>query len=114
MQLDVLKRRSIVASAVAAIVVGGATVAGGVAVANNGDDEPLSGATYDQAVAAALAHTGGGTVTETEIGDGDAAYEVEVRLADGSQIEVQLDESFAVISSEADDDGPSDTEDDDD
>ncbi len=60
MQLDVLKRRSIVAGAVAAIVVGGATVAGGVAVANNGDDEPLSGATYDQAVAAALAHTRGG------------------------------------------------------
>ncbi len=47
-------------------------------------------------------------------GDGDAAYEVEVRLAEGSQIEVQLDESFAVISSKADDDGLSDTEDDDD
>ena len=67
-------------------------------------DTPLSGETLDQAVAAALAHTGGGEVTETEIGDDGAAYGVEVRLDDGTQVEVNLDDSFTVISSEPDDD----------
>lgn len=69
------------------------------------DDQPLTGETYDAAVAAALEHTGEGEVTETEVGDDGAAYEVEVRLADGSQVEVQLDESFTVLGSEPDDDG---------
>ncbi len=106
-------RRSYLAVAVAAVVVIGAAAIGGVAVAGNGDDEPLTGTTYDRAVAAALEFTGGGVVTETEIGDDGAAYEVEIRLDDGSQVEVQLDESFAVLGSEPDDDGP-DGEDDDD
>ncbi len=47
---------------------------------------------------------GGGTVVETEAGDDGAAYGVEIRLADGSMVEVQLDESFAVTGSEGDDD----------
>ena len=67
-------------------------------------DTPLAGSDLDRAVAAALEHTGGGEVTETEIGDDGAAYGVEIRLPDGSQVEVNLDESFAVIGSEADDD----------
>jgi uncharacterized membrane protein YkoI len=70
----------------------------------NDSDTPLSGGTLDQAVAAALAHTGGGEVTDTEVGDDGAAYGVEIRLPDGSQVEVNLDESFTVIGSEADDD----------
>ena len=94
---DTLKRRSFVIGAVVAIVVAGAAVAGGVAVANNGDDEPLTGAVRDRAVAAALAFTGGGTV-----------YEVEIRLEDGSQVEVRLDESFTVLGSEPDDDDDDD------
>ncbi len=109
---DTLKRRSVVIGAVVAIVVAGAAVAGGVAVANNGDDEPLTGAVRDRAVAAALAFTGGGTATETEIGDDGAAYEVEIRLEDGSQVEVQLDESFTVLGSEPDDDDDGDDDDD--
>lgn len=52
--------------------------------------------------------TGGGTVTETEVGDDGSAYEVEIRRADGSQVEVQLDADFTVIASERDDDGPGD------
>ena len=83
--------------------------AGGVVVATGGDDDqPITGAALDKATEAALAHTGGGTVTETEIGDDGAAYGVEVRLDDGRQVEVNLDESFNVIGEEADDDGAGD------
>ncbi len=48
---------------------------------------------------------GGGTVTETELGDGGASYEVEIRLEDGNQVEVSLDQNFEVIGSASDDDG---------
>jgi hypothetical protein len=53
-------------------------------------------------------------VTETEVGDDGAAYSVEVRLEDGSQVEVNLDEGFNVIGQAADDDGANDEEGDDD
>ena len=39
------------------------------------------------------------------MGDDGAAYEVEVRLPNGSQVEVQLDSDFRVTGSAADDDG---------
>jgi uncharacterized membrane protein YkoI len=83
-------------------------MAGGVAAAAvDGDtDQELSGATRDRAVAAALAATGGGTVLETEAGDDGAAYGVEVRLDDGRQVEVNLDEGFKVVNQEPDEDQP--------
>jgi uncharacterized membrane protein YkoI len=83
-------------------------MAGGIAAAAGGGDtdQELTGATRDRAVAAALAATGGGTVLETEAGDDGAAYGVEVRLADGRQVEVNLDESFKVVGREADEDKP--------
>ena len=79
-----------------------------IAAAGDDDDKPLTGSTLDRATAAALEHTGGGTVTETEVGDNGAAYSVEIRLDDGRQVEVDLDESFDVIGREADDGGPND------
>ena len=92
---------------IAALVVAlGATSAGIAIAAGVGDnDKPLSGSALDKATAAALKHTGGGTVVESEIGDDGAAYGVEVRRADGSQVEVNLDANFNVIGDEADDDG---------
>jgi uncharacterized membrane protein YkoI len=89
-----------------------AVVAGGIAAAAaDGDtDQELTGATRDRAVAAALAATGGGTVLETEIGDDGAAYGVEVRLDDGRQVEVNLDENFRVVGREADEDKPGEDE----
>jgi uncharacterized membrane protein YkoI len=103
------KTKWITGGALAVAVIGGGT---GMAVAaSSGDDEePLTGSTLDRAVDAALAETGGGTVTETEAGDDGAAYSVEVRLDDGSQVEVNLDENFNVVGQEADDDGPDDDE----
>jgi uncharacterized membrane protein YkoI len=82
-----------------------------VAIGAGDDDEaPITGDALDRATTAALAHTGEGRVTETEVGDEDSYYEVEVTLDDGSQVDVQLDEDFKVVSSEGDDDT---TEDDD-
>ena len=85
-----------------------ALTAGGVAVAGNDDDgseRPISGQALDRASAAALAETGGGKVTETEVGDEEGAYEVEVTRADGSQVDVHLDKDFNVLSTAGDDDG---------
>lgn len=84
-------------------VIGGGT---GVGIAASGDDDrPLTGSELDKAVAAALAQTGGGTVVETETGDDGAAYGVEIRLADGRVVEVNLDRDFQVIGQQNDDDG---------
>jgi hypothetical protein len=92
----------IVAGGVAVLALAG----GGVAWATGagGDDKPLSGAARERAIEAALAYTKGGTVTETETGDDGAAYGVEVRLSNGRQVEVELDENFNVIGQERDDD----------
>jgi uncharacterized membrane protein YkoI len=84
-----------------------AAVVAGIAVgAGRGDDNepPITGTALTRATDAALAHTGGGHVTETEAGDEDSHYEVEVTLPDGSQVDVQLDRSFQVVSSEGDSD----------
>ena len=76
----------------------------GLAVATGGDDAeaPIEGTALDRASAAALEHTGGGEVTETEVGDEESYYEVEVTLDDGSQVDVQLDRDFNVVGGEAD------------
>jgi hypothetical protein len=98
-----MRRRMIVIGASVAAVA--ALAVGGVAWATSGGDEaPLSGDAKTKAVEAAVAHVGGGTVVETEAGDDGAAYGVEIRLGDGSVVEVQLDETFAVIGQERDDD----------
>jgi uncharacterized membrane protein YkoI len=99
--------------AVAAVVLIGVGTGAAVAATNGDDEEPLTGSNLDKATAAALEETGGGTVVETEGGDDGAAYSVEVRLDDGSQVEVNLDNNFNVIGNEADDDGPNDSENDD-
>jgi uncharacterized membrane protein YkoI len=68
----------------------------------NDSEQPIAGSDIDQASAAALKATGGGQVTETEVGDEESYYEVEVTRDDGSQVDVQLDRSFNVVGSEAD------------
>lgn len=80
--------------------------------AGNGDDteSPITGSALDEASAAALSHTGEGRVTETEVGDEDSYYEVEVTLDDGSQVDVQLDRNFSVVGAAADDDTAEDAD----
>lgn len=89
---------------VAAVLAVAAAVAAGFAVAGSRDDheQPISGTALARASEAALAETGGGRVTETEVGDEDAYYEVEVTLPDGREVDVHLDRSFAVVTSTAD------------
>lgn len=89
-----------------ALIGGGAAIA--VATGTGDDDRPLTGSALDRATAAALRHTGGGTVIETEVGDDGAAYGVEIRRDDGSMVEVSLDDHFRVIGLEGDDDGTTD------
>jgi hypothetical protein len=103
------RRKWVASGAIAAmVIVGGA----GIVVGGGGTDTdtPLQGSALELAAAAALAQTGGGTVIETEVGDGGAAFGVEIRLDDGSVVEVNLDQDFNVIGSEADDDGTHDTD----
>jgi uncharacterized membrane protein YkoI len=111
--LGIRNRWILGAVVVVALLAGGAGIA--VATGATGDDEqPLTGDVLEKATAAALAYTGGGTVTETEGGDDGAAYSVEVRLAGGKEVEVNLDANFVVIGTEDEDDGPNDDKGDDD
>jgi len=63
-------------------------------------DQQLTGATLDRASKAALAKTGGGTVTDSE--RSGQAYELEVTKDDGSQVDVILDDQFKVVSAAPD------------
>ena len=96
------RTRWIAAAGLAVAMVGGIAAAS----ADGDSDQELTDSTRERAVAAALAATGGGTVLETEAGDDGAAYGVEVRLADGRQVEVNLDEAFRVVGQEPDEDKP--------
>lgn len=94
-----MKAKVLIAAIAALVVAGGAAT---VSVATGSGDTPLEGSELERASDAALAHTGGGTVVESEAGEGSGAYEVGVLLEDGSVVEVQLDENFEVIGSGAD------------
>jgi uncharacterized membrane protein YkoI len=100
------RKRWIAGAALATALVGG--TAGFAGAAGGGDEDgkdvPITGTALDKASAAALAHTGGGRVTGTEVGDEEGYYEVEVTLADGRQVDVHLDQAFKVLSTLGDSD----------
>jgi hypothetical protein len=89
-----------------AAVMGAAAVGVGVGIAaaqpDDGEGTPITGDALTKASQVALAFTGGGTVTGSEVGDEESYYEVEVTKADGSQVDVQLDENFVVVSNKTD------------
>ena len=101
MRID--KKVAVVAGA-AAVIAGGAGVAAaaGGSDSTEGPDVAISGDALQKASDAALAATGGGRVTGSEVGDEESYYEVEVTKDDGSQVDVQLDENFSVVGSKAD------------
>ena len=101
------RTRWVVAAAVVVAAVGAGT---SFAAATGGDDseQPITGDALTKASAAALAHTGSGAVTGTEVGDEDGYYEVEVTLADGRQVDVHLDRDFHLLSTKADQEHPDD------
>jgi uncharacterized membrane protein YkoI len=94
-------------AALTAALIGGTAGISQAAGAAGADDaeKPITGPALEAASAAALRHTGGGRVTETEVGDEDGYYEVEVTLANGRQVDVHLDRDLKVLSSKADHDG---------
>lgn len=101
------KQGAVVAGVVLLLALGGT----GAAIASSDDDASdtaITGSAYDRAAKAALAETGGGEVTGTEVGDEESYYEVEVTLDDGTQVDVQLDRDFHVVGSEADGDDAED------
>ena len=105
------KRKVLAITAALAIVAIGGGAGAGIVVAGGGDDDqPLTDSALENASKAVLEEYPDGTIIETEVGDDGAAYGVEVRLGDGSVVEVHLDEGFNVIGQEADDDGAGETD----
>jgi uncharacterized membrane protein YkoI len=100
-----MKKRTKIFIAGAAIVGASAAAGTGLASADGGDDTetPIEGSALERASTAALDHTGEGKVTETEVGDEESYYEVEVTLDDGREVDVQLDKQFNVVGSEGED-----------
>ena len=99
------RTKFIAAGAAALAIAAGGTgiaVAGGAGEDSGDSERAITGTALEQAEAAALAHTGEGEVTDTEVGDEESLYEVEVTLDDGSQVDVQLDKQFDVVGSDAD------------
>lgn len=94
-----LRSKKIVIPTIAAVAVMGA---GGLVWSSASADE-LSGTELDRASSAALDAVGEGKVTDTETGDEEGAYEIEVTKGDGSQVDVHLDEAYQVLSQNADD-----------
>jgi hypothetical protein len=60
-------------------------------------DKAITGSALNRASRVALQETGGGKVTETEKGDEESYYQVEVTLPNGKQTDVNLDRSFNVV-----------------
>ncbi|MCW2927021.1 MAG: hypothetical protein JWM86_989 [Thermoleophilia bacterium] len=100
------KRRLIAVGCASALALtGGAVAANAAGVlggedAAEGPDRAITGSALEKASAAALDKVGQGKVTGTEAGDEESAYEVEVTKSNGSQVDVQLDKSFKVVSTE--------------
>ena len=103
------RKTAFIGAAVAAGAIGLGATAGAATAAGGDDDAPITGRDLERATDAALAHTGEGRVTDTETEAG--TYEVEVLLDDGSQVELQLDDSFAVVGDEVDHEDAKDDDD---
>lgn len=118
-----MKKKTTIIGSVAAA---GVLLVGGVAAVNasgqNGltgeerDDKPLTGSTLDKARDAATEAAGGGKVTDSEQSDDrGVAYEIEVTLSNGDEVDVDLDSDYKVVDKETDKaDGDDDRDDDDD
>jgi len=92
-----MKNILIASAAGVVLLLGGAGIA--LAVGAIGDnDGPLTGETLDRASNAALAEVGPGTVTSAERNDdGGSAYDLEVRLDDGTTVDVEVNDAFDVV-----------------
>jgi len=94
-----VKKKTIwIVAGAAVLVIGGAGIAVAATDPFDQDDDRLTGATLENASEAALAEVGEGTVSDAERSDSlDHAYTVEVRLDNGRDVDVELDDKFDVV-----------------
>ncbi len=91
------QKRIVIPTVAAAALLGG----GGVVWANSASAD-VSQDDIDHASRVALDAVGSGKVTETEVDDEEAYYEIEITKPDGSQVDVAVDENFKVVGQEVD------------
>ncbi|PRZ14225.1 PepSY domain-containing protein [Nesterenkonia sandarakina] len=96
-----LRSKRVLVPAIAAVTVTAVGAGAWTAIAQTDD---VRGSERDQVVAAVADAVADGQVTDVETSDDrGVTYEVEVRLPDGSEVDLALDADFAVVSREADD-----------
>ena len=92
----------IVGGSILAISAGGAGAAMATGAGESGDQN-VTGAGADQATAAALQITHGGTANSVERdSENGATWEVEVTKPDGSTVDVRLDQNYDLVVVEGD------------
>ena len=94
-----MKKKTIwIIAGAAVLVVAGTGIAVAATDPFDGDNDRLTGSTLERASDAALAEVGEGTVSDAERSDDlDHEYSVEVRLDNGNDVDVELDDKFAVV-----------------
>ncbi len=113
MSMAIGPKRILIASAVVGVAISGAAISQALGGSRGGDEAdggraesgeatPVVGADLDRASKVALSYTGGGTVTDTELGDEEGYYEIEIGPEGGGQVDVHLDRDFKVIDSSSD------------
>lgn len=108
MKTSPLRRKRVILPALATVAV---LAVGGTVWAASADD--VNGDERDRVAAAATKAAGGGEAVEVEKADDPGeAYEVEVRLADGSEVDVTLDADLGVVAKDRDDQEDADDADD--
>lgn len=89
-------------AAVAALALGGAAIAGASGAFDDGSPS-VPAPQADQASAAALRITGGGTANSVERdAENGGTFEVEVTKPNGSTVDVRLDGSYGLVVTEGD------------
>jgi len=71
-------------------------------VEDNERDVTIASDVLQKASAIALEYIGEGKVTDTELGDEEGYYEIEITLDNGKEVDVHLNEDFEVMSTEYD------------
>ena len=104
--MDLNRKYLVLGGTILAISAGGVGVAaatGGIGGGDDGGDATVSGPGADQATAAALEITHGGTANSVERdSENGATWEVEVTKSDGNTVDVRLDESYGLVVVEGD------------
>jgi uncharacterized membrane protein YkoI len=93
----------LVAAAAAVLLLVGAGVAYATG-SGGGASGQATAANLDKAKSVALNQVNG-RVTGSEVGDEEGAYQIEVTRSDGTQVDVNIDKNFNVISAPADNEG---------